>query len=294
MDGEKKSTSPCSVIGVIGGVMGLVVVTAVVTLLIARSQFANQLCTSSLNLDTDALSSNRLSFSAEPEWDTTHRIHLDEKGVSLMLTDSADRCYVMPINRNNEPRTLALVHEPLSEEMLDHLAGHYGVQYCGDAAAYLLKEVNALEKSRQKRDAAATTAAPAATTAAPAAAAAAAAPVAAPPGLKTGWFASFKQALPTLPNPNAEGNDRASGLNLKYEERNPRCEDLILDCGKDGAIGQTQQCYTWINGVILMKQECTDGNKFKIYMSKPPGRILKIAQREWKVCIERRKEGLRC
>ena len=57
---------------------------------------------------------------------------------------------------------------------------------------------------------------------------------------------------------------------------------------------QTQQCYTWINGVILMKQECTDGNKFKIYMSKPPGRILKIAQREWKVCIERRKEGLRC
>ena len=47
--------------------------------------------------------------------------------------------------QNNEPRTLALVHEPLSEEMLDHLAGHYGVQYCGDAAAYLLKEVNACE-----------------------------------------------------------------------------------------------------------------------------------------------------
>ena len=104
-----------------------------------------------------------------------------------------------------------------------------------------------MEKSRQKRDAAATTAAPAATTAAPAAAAA---PVAAPPGLKTGWFASFKQALPTLPNPNAEGNDRASGLNLKYEERNPRCEDLILDCGKDGAIGQVRT----LDDVVARKQ----------------------------------------
>jgi hypothetical protein len=53
-----------------------------------------------------------------------------------------DYSILSPI-QNNERRTLALVHDPLSEEMLDQLAGPYGVAYCGDAPAYLLKEVGA-------------------------------------------------------------------------------------------------------------------------------------------------------
>lgn len=43
-----------------------------------------------------------------------------------------------------------------------------------------------------------------------------------------------------------------------------------------------------------MKQICDEPTKFSIYMSKPPGRILKIAQREWKDCLLRRQRGERC
>ena len=86
--------------------------------------------------------------------------------------------------------------------------------------------------------------------------------------------------------------ERKSGLNLSYEERTPRCMDLVLDCGLN--VGQVQNCYTWMNGVILMAQECVAENQFRIYMTKPPGRILKIAQQQWLICLERRQQGLRC
>jgi hypothetical protein len=86
---------------------------------------------------------------------------------------------------------------------------------------------------------------------------------------------------------------RPSGLDIPLEQREPRCVDLILDCAF-GQIGQVQTCYTWLNGVIKMNQECVSTTQFKINMTKPPGRMLKIQQQQWLICLQRRKEGLRC
>lgn len=66
-------------------------------------------------------------------------------------------------------------------------------------------------------------------------------------------------------------DDLVWGGDLQYEEREPRCMDLVLDCGLESNIGQSQKCFTWINGVLLMKQQCDAPNKFSIYMTKPPG-----------------------
>lgn len=231
----EKSSSNRTLVTVIATAV-ILICTVIVTVFVAREFFAESLCASRQVIQP------RLTFNEKAEWEQTERLHIDEKGVTVMRTADSDRCYVMPINRDNEKRTLSLIHDPLSDEMLEQIGGPYAVDFCDGQPVYMLKDIHQAEASRAKRQA----------------------PV------------------------------RASGLDKEYDERTPRCMDLVLDCSADGAIGQTQDCYTYINGVILMKQECTSENTFKIYMSKPPGRILKIAQQQWKICIARRSEGLRC
>ncbi|KFD46832.1 hypothetical protein M513_12278 [Trichuris suis] len=60
------------------------------------------------------------------------------------------------------------------------------------------------------------------------------------------------------------------------EERQPRCVNVLLDCFNH--VGQVQLCYTWQNGAMFMERKCLDKNKFEMKMTKPPGRILKVAQ----------------
>jgi hypothetical protein len=117
----------------------------------------------------------------------------------------------------------------------------------------------------------------------------------APPAAQSASAGSGNYAKPTAGKPGVGiFAHRPSGLDLPLEQREPRCVDLILDCGKGTGIGEVQTCYTWMNGVIKMAQECVSPTQFKIYMTKPPGRMLKIAQQQWKICLQRRKEGLRC
>jgi hypothetical protein len=246
MDEKPQPTSGmCRVMMVVFVACLLMVTTCMVTLLIARSFYSDQLCAGTFT----ANSMPRLTFSQTTEWDETERIHIDEKGVTVMQTVGSNRCYVMPINRENEKRTLMLVHEPLSDDALEAIAGEHAKEFCADVPAYLLKDVNTVEKNRKKRQ---------------------------------------------TPDDVDKNDPRAGGLALEYEQRTPRCEDLVLDCGLDGAVGQTQDCYTWMNGILKMKQECVSPTQFRVYMSKPPGRILKIAQQQWLICLQRRQQGLRC
>ncbi|KHN73518.1 hypothetical protein Tcan_11749 [Toxocara canis] len=81
-------------------------------------------------------------------------------------------------------------------------------------------------------------------------------------------------------------------LDLPIEQRTPNCMDLLLDCGRQ--IGEVNDCYTWINGAMAMHRQCLSDSEFKVTIAKPKGRIAKIQEQQWKICEERRREGLRC
>ncbi|VDN53212.1 unnamed protein product [Dracunculus medinensis] len=75
-------------------------------------------------------------------------------------------------------------------------------------------------------------------------------------------------------------------------DRNPRCMDLILDCGMK--VGQVTTCYTWISGMISMQRECLNANGFKVVLAKTKEKITKLQVELREICSERRKQGLRC
>jgi hypothetical protein len=79
---------------------------------------------------------------------------------------------------------------------------------------------------------------------------------------------------------------------VPIEKRDPRCHKIVLDCPT--MVGQVQSCFTWQNGRLFMDRKCLEPNKFIIRMTKPPGRILKVAQQESILCLQRHKEGKDC
>ncbi|KHJ43447.1 hypothetical protein D918_06356 [Trichuris suis] len=81
-------------------------------------------------------------------------------------------------------------------------------------------------------------------------------------------------------------------IEIDIEERQPRCVNVLLDCFNH--VGQVQLCYTWQNGAMFMERKCLDKNKFEMKMTKPPGRILKVAQQQLVLCLERKEKGLQC
>uniref|UniRef100_A0A914VJ98 Uncharacterized protein n=1 Tax=Plectus sambesii TaxID=2011161 RepID=A0A914VJ98_9BILA len=275
-------------------VVALAAFSSIATLFIASSFYPERVCG---QVD---VSSARLSFpKEEPQWDDTERFNIEEKGMTVVRLHSKNRCYLMPIASEETTaagRPLELVNEPLSENVIEGMAGPDAVEFCRHQSTFLLRDPMQVEKARRKREADGAEAGHADAAAAPAAAPAAAAGAAGPaaPAPVAASHAS-EGAKPTAGKPGVGiFAHRPSGLDLPLEQREPRCVDLILDCGKGQGVGEVQTCYTWINGVIKMAQECVSPTQFKIYMTKPPGRMLKIAQQQWKICLQRRKEGLRC
>jgi len=216
--------------------------TCVATLLIAKQFGAPTLCARSYDVP-------RIAFpKEESEWDSVHRLNIDEYNVTAMITDGSERCYLQPLNRDGVRRALQLVPEPLSEEMIEAIGGVSAAHFCDGLPTYLLRDLDEVRVNHAER--------------------------------------ARRQA--NIPE------DLTWGGELEYDQRTPRCMDIVLDCGLDSNIGQSQKCFTWINGVILMKQQCDSPTQFSIYMTKPPQRILKLAQRQMKECLLRRQKGLRC
>uniref|UniRef100_A0A9J2PBB0 Uncharacterized protein n=1 Tax=Ascaris lumbricoides TaxID=6252 RepID=A0A9J2PBB0_ASCLU len=81
-------------------------------------------------------------------------------------------------------------------------------------------------------------------------------------------------------------------LDIPIDSRSPNCMDLLLDCGR--RVVEVNNCYTWINGAMLMHRECLADNEFRVTLTKPKGRISQIQEEQWEICKERRKQGLRC
>ncbi|VDD89899.1 unnamed protein product [Enterobius vermicularis] len=83
-----------------------------------------------------------------------------------------------------------------------------------------------------------------------------------------------------------------NSLTIPIEERKPNCMDLLLDCGDK--IGETNSCYTWLNGVLNMSRECSDQNTVKVTVFNTTAATQELTEKQWQICRERRKKGLRC
>jgi len=208
---------------------------------------------------------SKLNFPKEiPDWTLVERFEIKEKGLIISRPTGGDKCYLLPIRQpgqdNDQPRPLILQHDPLNDDMIELIAGEDGASFCNGYETYLAREMKPEETRRKREDAP---------------------PASAPTSgaVQGGLFGSAQN----------QGKD---AKDLAIEQRQPNCKDVLLDCTDH--VGQVQSCYTWINGVLWMDRKCTDSNTFNIHMTKPPGRILKIAQQQWIICLQRRNQGLPC
>jgi len=249
------------------GLALLVLLSSLTTLLLTHNQ--QTICPQSTDQRVAGASSQQITVdsasSKSGEWDAVERLNIEEKGITVVRVLAKNKCYIRPLG--SESRPLIQVPEALSEHLVEELGGVWAVQFCEGLSSYLLRDVAKVEESRRRRQA---------------------------------TDASQPQPQPQQPQPSGGSptqrpfgtSRRPSGLDLDIDQRNPRCDELILDCVT--SVGKVQTCYTWINGVIKMDQKCESPTVFKVFMTKPPGRMLKIAQEQWKICVERRKTGLKC
>ncbi|TKR72113.1 hypothetical protein L596_019623 [Steinernema carpocapsae] len=183
-------------------------------------------------------------FERNGRWDSSERIMIAEKNITVVRAHSSDRCYIVPlrlaVDQQQLKQHVELVEEITNTRILESLAGIDAVDFCKNHRVFFMADPQIKATSRRRREAAA-----------------------------------------------------VDPLKLKYEERSPRCMDVLLDCA-DGKIGEIHSCFTWINGVMAMDRECISPTEFKVTLKKPEGRILKIQKEQWEICKERRKEGLRC
>lgn len=227
-------------------------------------------------------------------------------------------------------RPLALIDDALSADMVEHMAGPDAVAFCRGYATYALRDLQEDMQDnaeRPKRDASyakpppaisappvAVPAAPVAAANAPPSPAASVAPVAAPAiaaaaaasaapaaaGNAALSSADLAAKVPELTGPRAEGDGIFGGAKLPgkpvaqiaLEQRTPRCHKIVLDC--PNMVGQVQSCFTWQNGRIWMDRQCKDPNTFVVRMTKPPGRILKVAQQESILCLQLHRQNKDC
>jgi len=264
----KEQSTTCRNTTIALGVLGLTAFTAVITFVITTNVLPKSTC--------GKVDGNSLNFPKEnPEWNQVDRLEIPEKGLMISRPTDGNRCYLMPIRQVGEdadqPRPLVILNDPLTSDVLKQIAGPNGAAFCNGFDSYLAREMKPDETPRQKRDTEKAADAPVTGVDA-----------GAPPSSGTAQGSIFGSAQST-------GKD---AKDLPIEQREPRCTDVILDCTDH--VGQVQSCYTWVNGVLWMDRKCSDEKDFSIHMTKPPGRILKIAQQQWIICLQRRNQGLSC
>uniref|UniRef100_A0A915ILE3 Response regulatory domain-containing protein n=1 Tax=Romanomermis culicivorax TaxID=13658 RepID=A0A915ILE3_ROMCU len=217
---------------------------------------------------------------------------------------SGNRCYIMPkrgpLQSRTEGRPLALIDDPMSSEMIEQVANEEAAAFCRGYDTYMLKPVEEKDIQEQKRNRRESYGAGGAASAGKAAPPPPPAASPAPPS-GAGLSAAEQAALvPELTGPRVQGDGIFGGAavppgpvaNIPLEQRKPRCHNIVLDC--PNMVGQVQSCFTWQNGRIWMDRQCKDPNTFVIRMTKPPGRILKVAQQETILCLKLHKEGKDC
>jgi len=275
MEKASRNRSPAAVVVTLVGLVFIALLSAVITVVVLQKYNPYQLC---------GRKPTGPQFGQDLRWsDDIDKVEIAEKNVMLMRDGVNDHCFIVPkkpVQRNREGAEVAkpfkVLPEALGKELVLYFAGPDALTICGDFDIYLAVEVDTPENSanRARRQAPNTTGAPAPATTA---------------GGDAGGTTAAPQMFAAVP-----GAGGKSSLDMTYEERTPNCMDILLLCSESGAIGKVQSCYTWINGVMYMEQTCIAENKFKITMTKPPGRMLKIAQQQWRICLFRRKEGKRC
>lgn len=101
-------------------------------------------------------------------------------------------------------------------------------------------------------------------------------------GPAPGSAAELAAKVPVLTGAHVEGegifggakDPGAPAAGIPIEQRQPRCNKIILDCVE--MVGKVQSCWTWQNGRVFMDRKCEEPTKFVIRMTKPPGTMKKL------------------
>uniref|UniRef100_A0A5S6R4I5 Uncharacterized protein n=1 Tax=Trichuris muris TaxID=70415 RepID=A0A5S6R4I5_TRIMR len=198
-------------------------------------------------------------YPQKTQWSSVDRLDIPEKHFSIIRLDQSHLCYLLPYELRGEvpyeAQPLVVKEQALGYDEVESLAGEDAALLCagrkthivhpikeeiGDEVDLDLKYENPIKRisDRVRRQA------------------------------KDGYPLSgiFASAV----------DKGKPALEIDIDERQPRCVNVLLDCYNH--VGEAQLCYTWQNGAMFMERKCLDKNKFEIKMTKPPGRILKVAQ----------------
>ncbi|KRZ91662.1 AMP deaminase 2, partial [Trichinella sp. T8] len=197
-------------------------------------------------------------FSQKLQWTEIDRLELPDKGFVISRTANTNHCYVMPYEEQNsvpvEGKPLVVIEPSVNYEIVAAILGEDGALFCSGYEVYFVKNIKIANAEYDRRRREVGKVYP-----------------------SSGIFATAQDT-----------GKKAVDLNI--EDRHPRCKNIILDCYD--YVGQVQSCYTWQNGAMFMERKCLEKTKFEIKMTKPPGRILKVAQQQMMLCLQRKEKGL--
>ncbi|KRY31353.1 AMP deaminase 2 [Trichinella spiralis] len=197
-------------------------------------------------------------FPQKLQWTEIDRLELPDKGFVIKRTANTNHCYVMPYEEQNsvpvEGKPLVVIEPSVNYEIVAAILGEDGALFCSGYEVYFVKNIKIANAEYDRRRREVGKVYP-----------------------SSGIFATAQDT-----------GKKAVDLNI--EDRHPRCKNIILDCYD--YVGQVQSCYTWQNGAMFMERKCLEKTKFEIKMTKPPGRILKVAQQQMMLCLQRKEKGL--
>ncbi|KRY71055.1 AMP deaminase 2 [Trichinella pseudospiralis] len=197
-------------------------------------------------------------FPQKLQWTEIDRLELPDQGYIISRTANKNQCYVMPYEEQNsvptEGKPFVVIEPSLNYEIVAAILGDDGALFCSGYEVYFVRDIKMVNTEYDRRRRELGKVYP-----------------------SSGIFATAKDT-------------GKNAVDLNIEDRHPRCKNIILDCYD--YVGQVQSCYTWQNGAMFMERKCLEKTKFEIKMTKPPGRILKVAQQQMLLCLQRKEKGL--